>query len=88
MKSEVRQYLAAIGQKGGRASRRQLTPEQAREMVRLREARRAFRDFHARCFWSYAPDYRVGPTDIRWVAEQLMTHGGRDGWRRGSKLCR
>ena len=57
-------------------------------MVRLREARRAFRRFHARCFWSTDPDYRVTPNDIPWVAERVMTHGGREGWDVGARLCR
>jgi hypothetical protein len=57
-------------------------------MVRLREARRAFRSFHAQCFWSSPRDYRVTPQDIPWVARQLMKHGGRDGWRIGARLCR
>jgi hypothetical protein len=88
MKDAVRAYLAAIGRRGGIKSRRRLPPETARDMVRLREARRAFRRFHTRCFWSYAPDYRVTLRDLPWVAEQLMTFGGRDGWEAGAKLCR
>ncbi len=57
-------------------------------MVRLREARRAYRRFHARCFWSSAPEYRVVMADLPWVAERLMTFGGRDGWDVGARLCR
>jgi hypothetical protein len=56
-------------------------------MVRLREARRAFRRFHARCFWSCAQDYFVTMDDIAWVARQLMTYGGHEGWRIGARLC-
>jgi hypothetical protein len=88
MKPEVRAYLAEIGRRGGRRSRRVLSPETARQMVRLREARRAFGRFHARCFWSSPKDYVVTIDDIPWVARQLMTHGGRDGWRTGARLCR
>jgi len=47
-------------------------------MVRVREARRVYRRFHAECFWSYDPAYRIGPSDVAWVAEQLRRHGGRD----------
>jgi hypothetical protein len=79
--------VAEIGRRGGRASRRTLTPEQAREMVRLREARRAYRRFHAQCLWSYAPDRRVGPADVAWVAEQVRRHGGRDAWDVAARLC-
>jgi hypothetical protein len=84
----VRRYLAEIGRRGGLRSRRRLDPETAREMVRLREARRAFRRFHTRCFWSSPPDYVVTQPDIPWVARRLMTFGGRDGWRLGARLCR
>jgi hypothetical protein len=35
------QYLAAIGKRDGLASRRELTRSQARQMVAIREAKRA-----------------------------------------------
>jgi hypothetical protein len=57
-------------------------------MVRLREAKRAFVRFHARCFWSSPADYVVTANDISWVARQLMTYGGREGWQIGARLCR
>ena len=88
MKSEVRKYLSQIGSRGGRRSRRDLDPETARQMVRVREARRAFRRFAARCFWSHDPGYVVRADDIPWIAEQLMRYGGRAGWEIGAKLCR
>jgi hypothetical protein len=88
VESKVRQYLAEIGRRGGRKSRRRLDPETARMMVRVREARRVYRRFHAECFWSYDPTYRIGPTDVAWVAEQLRRHGGREAWDVASKLCR
>jgi hypothetical protein len=88
MNATVRSYLARIGRNGGRKSRRVLSPEAARTMVRIREARRMFRRFHAECFWSFDPDYRVGASDIAWVAEQLRKHGGRDAWESARKLCR
>ena len=87
MDRNVRTYLAEIGRRGGRKSRRVLDPKTAREMVRVREARRAYRRFHAECFWSFDPSYRVGPSDIAWVAEQLRKHGGRDAWETARKLC-
>ena len=88
MNPYVRKYLAEIGARGGRKSRRALSSETARNMVRVREARRAFRRFYARCFWSYDPDYTIGPGDVDWVAEQLMKHGGRDAWHVAQRLCR
>lgn len=84
----VSRYLAEIGARGGRKSRRVLSADTAREMVRVREARRAFRRFRSTCFWSYRPDLVIGASDIAWVAEQLMKHGNRDAWRVGAKLCR
>ena len=37
----VRKYLAAIGRRGGLASRRELTRSHAKQMVAIREAKRA-----------------------------------------------
>ena len=80
--------MATIGRIGGRKSRRKLSPEDARRMVRLREAKRAYRKFHAQCFWSYDPALRIADADIPWIAEQLMKHGGRTAWDVGQRLCR
>ena len=38
---KIRQYLAAIGKRGGLASRRELTRSHARQMVAIREMKRA-----------------------------------------------
>lgn len=88
MDAAVKAYLSTIGRRGGRKSRRRLEPATARDMVRLRDARRAYRQFHAQCFWSNDPDYRITPADVPWVAAQLMTFGGRKGWEVGARLCR
>ncbi len=88
MKPDVHSYLAEIGRRGGRKSRRALDPETARAMVQVREARRLYRRFHVECFWSYDPNYQVGLSDITWVAEQLRKHGGRIAWEAAGKLCR
>lgn len=87
MDDAVREYLARIGRKGGRRSRRSLDSETARDMVRVREARRAYRRFHASCFWSHPPDLEIGLEDVPWVAETLMKHGNRETWRIGRSLC-
>ena len=87
MKRSVKEYLAQIGRRGGRKSRRALDSETARAMVRVREARRMYRRFHTECFWSFDPDYRIGPSDIAWVAEQLRKHGGHEAWKAAEKLC-
>ncbi len=84
----VRKYLSEIGRRGGRKSRRELTAEAARDMVRVREARRAFRDFRVRCFWSYRPDLIITIADVPWVARQLRQHGDRQAWFVAARLCR
>ena len=38
---KIREYLAHIGARGGRASRRELTKSHARQMVAIRELKRA-----------------------------------------------
>ena len=86
--ARMRRYLAEIGARGGRKSRRTLDAETARAMVRVREARRAFRRFRTSCFWSCRPDLVIGAADVPWVAEQLMKHGNREAWCVGAKLCR
>jgi hypothetical protein len=88
MEQTVKAYLAEIGRRGGRKSRRVLDPDTARAMVRVREARRMYLRFHAECFWSFDPDYCIGSSDVAWVAEQLRRHGGRDAWEAAVKLCR
>jgi hypothetical protein len=82
--SDIKRYLAEIGARGGRRSRRALDPDTARAMVRVREARRAFRRFRTLCFWSYRPDLEIGAADVPWVAEQLMKHGNREAWLAGT----
>ncbi len=88
MKPQVREYLSQIGKRGGTKSRRTLDPETARSMVRVREARRAFRRFRTQCFWSYRSDLAIGESDVAWVARELMKHGGRAAWLKGKSLCR
>jgi hypothetical protein len=84
----IRRYLAQIGAKGGKKSRRVLSPEQAKEMVRVREARRAYQEFHTECFWSYDPTYPITLADVPWVVDQLQKHGGRRAWQKAAQLCR
>lgn len=86
--SAIRKYLSEIGRRGGLKSRRSLDADTARAMVRVRDARRAFRRFHVQCFWSYRRDLAITRADVPWVAEQLMKHGNREAWRAGARLCR
>jgi len=41
----IRNYFSALGKKGGKKSRRILTPEQARAMVKAREEKRKKKEF-------------------------------------------
>ncbi len=88
MDAEVKAYLGEIGRRGGLKSRRVLDRSTARAMVTVREARRAYRRFHADCFWSCDPDYQIGPGDVAWVVRQLRRLGGRAAWEVAAKLCR
>jgi len=55
MPNPARDYLAAIGKRGGTRSRRTLLADQAREMVAVREARRAAKAFALSAFATAAP---------------------------------
>lgn len=87
MSVEIRKYLSEIGRRGGRKSRRKLDPVTARKMVVIREARRAYRTFHAMCFWSYDPDLQIGLNDVPWVVEQLRKYGNHKAWEVAARLC-
>ena len=88
MDPRLREYFAEIGRRGGRASKRELEPEKAREMVRIREARRAYHRYYHKCFWYCTPDLIIAVDDVPWVAEQLRKYGGRKAWDAAAKLCR
>jgi len=85
---EVSAYFSALGRKGGTKSRRSLSPEAARDMVRVREARRIFRKYHAHCFWYMRPDLDVNIEDIPELVRGLRQNGGRQGFFIAAKLCR
>ena len=84
--AEVSAYLAEIGRKGGRKSRRRLSSEDARNMVRVREARRAFREFYSQCFWYMRPDLEITMADLPEIARGLRQNGGKRGLLL-AKLC-
>jgi hypothetical protein len=84
---EVRAYFSALGRKGGTKSRRRLSSEDAKKMVRIREARRIFRKFHAQCFWYMRPDLDVTLEDIPVLVRGLRQNGGRQGFIIAARLC-
>jgi hypothetical protein len=57
-------------------------------MLKVREARRAFRRFRALCFWSYDPNMKITIDDVAWVAETLRKHGNRKAGEVADYLCR
>lgn len=83
----IQKYLSSIGRKGGRKSRRVLDPASAREMVKIREAKKAFRKYFAECFWSCDPEFKISRNDVQWVGKQLMKHGSLECWKIGKRLC-
>lgn len=85
---EVRDYLASIGRVGGQRSKRNLSREESKNMVRIREARRAFRKYYAQCFWSYDRNLKININDVPWVVEMLKRHGNRKAWETATSLCR
>ncbi len=78
MDKSIVKYLSQIGRRGGLKSRRTLSSEHARDMVRVREARRAFKIFKTKCFWSFDPDYKITAKDLPWVIEQIKKHGTKE----------
>jgi hypothetical protein len=86
MNKIISSYLAKIGSKGGKKSKRKLETNEARKMVKVREARRAFHRFKTSCFWSYDPNLKITKQDIPWVIEQLVKNGNREAWITGKKL--
>lgn len=85
--SDAGAHLSEVGRKGGTKSRRHLSPDDARNMVRVREARKAFRAFHAQCFWFMREDMLVTLSDIPVIVRGLRQNGGRQGYLLAEKLC-
>ncbi len=79
---------AEAGRLGGLRSRRELSAESARAMVRIREARKLFRTNYITCFWWARPDLIIRAEDVAWVADGLRKHGGREAWRAAARLER
>ncbi len=56
-------------------------------MVRVREARKAFRTYYAQCFWFIRPDWRITREEVPEVARGLRKYGGRKGFELAARLC-
>ncbi len=79
---------APIGRQDGSRSHSTPAPAEARDAARVREARRAFRDYHAQCFWYLRPDMPVTLGDVPEIVRGLRRHGGRKGFLLAARLCR
>jgi hypothetical protein len=55
---------------------------------RLELARRAFKEFYARCFWSYREDMEITEEKIPLIIRGLREEGGLAGYRVAAELCR
>jgi len=87
MDAEIKKYMAKIGKKGGLTSKRKLDSETAKQMVKVRMAKKAYKQFFNECFWSFSPELIITSKDIKWVGSQLLKHGSMKVWDLGTKLC-
>lgn len=81
----ISEYMAEIGREGGMKSHRKLSVADARRMVAVREARKAFKKHRVDCFWSFR-DIIVTADDVPWIVKQLRTNGGNDAWRTANRI--
>jgi hypothetical protein len=72
---EIKTFLRKSGSKGSGRSRRRLDSHQARRMVAVREARRAFRVYKTQCFWSFDPDWSIHNAQVPLVIQTLRSEG-------------
>jgi len=54
---------------------------------RLDLVRKAFREFHAQCFWSYREDAEITEDKIAFVIRGLRENGGLAGYQIAAELC-
>ena len=66
----------------------QVASEVEARQRRVELARKAFKDFHAQCFWSYRKDAEITEEKIPFVIRGLREHGGLAGYQVAAKLCR
>jgi len=61
-------------------------PEFPAEKLAL--ALRAFREFHARCFWFMRRDAEIVAEELPYLCERLRADGGQRGFQIAAELCR
>ncbi len=72
---EFKTHSRGIGTKGSQNNCRRLDPAQARRMVAVREARRAFRNYKTQCFWSFDPEWNIQNEQVPLVIRTLRNEG-------------
>lgn len=85
---EVKADLQDIGAKGGRKSRRKLAPAQARRMVAVREARRAFRENYPVLFWSAPKNMQIGEGHVPYIIDEMKREGNREAYLKAGQIQR
>lgn len=54
---------------------------------RLELARKAFKEFSVRCFWSWQEDAQITEETIPLIVRGLRQYGGHKGYRIAAELC-
>jgi hypothetical protein len=88
MNKEIRSYLSEMGRKGGKKSRRRLTPEQARRMVAVREAQKAYDEHRHQYFWYSPESLKINEESVPFVIKGLMTEGDRSAFEKARRIKR
>lgn len=61
---------------------------ESKRIRRVELARKAFKEYYPRCFWSYREDFVITEEFIPFVIRGLRQNGGMAGYRVASELCR
>lgn len=86
MDPAIKNYLSSIGRIGGAKSKRRLSATEAKAMVRIREAKRAFKQYYTECFWHLKPDLKITRDNIHIVVNGLKNYGDRKAFFLAHKL--
>lgn len=87
MEQALKRYLSDIGRRGGLKSRRKLSPSEATLMVKIREAKKAFKEYYSLCFWHLKPDLKITRDNLHLIVKGLKNHGDRRAFNIASRLC-
>lgn len=88
MAEQVSEYLARIGSRGGKKSRRGLTREQARRMVAVREAQKAYDTHRSEYFWYARDGVKIDEASVPFVVQGLMNEGDRAAFEKARRIKR